>query len=96
MVSSQLHYTKVNRFMPFLLAELLNFQGSIHRIGVGSFRKTVSRCMCEALEKLVQEEVAQKAKETAKALNKEGMPVEKIAQVLGEDEETVRNWLTHE
>ena len=52
--------------------------------------------MCEALEKLVQEEVAQKAKETAKALNQEGMPVAKIAQVLGEDEETVRNWLTHE
>ena len=52
--------------------------------------------MCEALEKLVQEEVAQKAKETAKALNKEGMPVEKIAQILGEDEETVRNCLTHE
>ena len=37
MVSSQLHYTKVNRFMPFLLAEILNFQGSTHRIGVGSF-----------------------------------------------------------
>lgn len=55
-----------------------------------------SESMCEALEKLVQEEVAQKAKETAKALNKEGMPVEKIAQVLGEDEEAVRNWLTHE
>ena len=41
MVSSQLHYTKVNRFMPFLLAEILNFQGSIHRIGVGSFSKKV-------------------------------------------------------
>jgi len=25
--------------MPFLLAEILNFQGSIHRIGVGSFSK---------------------------------------------------------
>ena len=37
MVSSQLHYTKVNRFMPFLLAEILNFQSSTHRIGVGSF-----------------------------------------------------------
>ena len=24
--------------MPFLLAEILNFQGSTHRIGVGSFR----------------------------------------------------------
>ena len=37
MVSSQLHYTKVNRFMPFLLAEILNFQGLTHRIGVGNF-----------------------------------------------------------
>ena len=25
--------------MPFLLAEILNFQGSTHRIGVGSFSK---------------------------------------------------------
>ena len=39
MVSSQLHYTKRNWFMPFLLAEILNFQGSTHRIGVGSFSK---------------------------------------------------------
>ena len=39
MVSSQFHYTKRNRFMPFLLAEILNFQGSTHRIGVGSFSK---------------------------------------------------------
>lgn len=37
MVSSQLHYTKVNRFMPFLLAEIMNFQGSIHQYGVGCF-----------------------------------------------------------
>ena len=37
MVSRQFHYTKRNRFMPFLLAEILNFQGSTHRIGVGSF-----------------------------------------------------------
>ena len=37
MVSSQLHYTKVNRFMPFLLAEILNFQGLAYLIGVGSF-----------------------------------------------------------
>ena len=36
-VSGQFHYTKVNRFMPFLLAEILNFQGSTHHIGVGSF-----------------------------------------------------------
>ena len=43
MVSSQLHYTKVNRFMPFLLAEILNFQGSIHRIGVGSFSNYYKR-----------------------------------------------------
>ena len=46
MVSSQLHYTKVNRFMPFLLAEILNFQGSIHRIGVGSFSKLSSKVLC--------------------------------------------------
>ena len=37
-----------------------------------------------------------KAKETAKSLSKEGMSAEKIAQVLGEDEETIRNWLAHE
>ena len=55
-----------------------------------------SESMCEALEKLVQEEVAQKARKTAKALNQEGMSIEKIAQVLGEDEETVRNWLSYE
>ena len=41
MVSSQFHYTKRNRFMPFLLVEILNFQGSIHHIGVGSFSKEV-------------------------------------------------------
>lgn len=39
MVSSQFHYTKRNRFMPFLLAEILNFQGSTHQYGVGSFSK---------------------------------------------------------
>ena len=27
--------------MPFLLAEILNFQGSTHRIGVGSFSNIV-------------------------------------------------------
>lgn len=27
--------------MPFLLAEILNFQGSTHRIGVGSFSTLV-------------------------------------------------------
>ena len=42
MVSGQFHYTKRNRFMPFLLVEILNFQGSIHHIGVGSFSKLVS------------------------------------------------------
>ena len=31
--------------MPFLLAEILNFQGSTHRIGVGSFSEEyVSEC----------------------------------------------------
>ena len=37
MFSCQLHYTKRNRFMPFLLAEILDFQGLAHLIGVGSF-----------------------------------------------------------
>ena len=27
--------------MPFLLAEILNFQGSTHRYGVGSFSKKI-------------------------------------------------------
>ena len=27
--------------MPFLLAEILNFQGSTHHIGVGSFSKII-------------------------------------------------------
>jgi hypothetical protein len=36
MVSRQFHYTKRDAFMPFLLAEILNFQGSAHLIGVGS------------------------------------------------------------
>ena len=27
--------------MPFLLAEILNFQGSTHRYGVGSFSKGI-------------------------------------------------------
>jgi hypothetical protein len=36
MVSGQFHYTKRDAFMPFLLAEILNFQGSAHLIGVGS------------------------------------------------------------
>ena len=53
MVSSQLHYTKVNRFMPFLLAEILNFQCSINRIGVGSFSNkfyyTEKLCRMEAV-----------------------------------------------
>jgi len=37
MVFGQFHYIKRNAFMPFLLAEILNFQGSTHLFGVGSF-----------------------------------------------------------
>ena len=51
MVSSQFHYTKRNRFMPFLLAEILNFQGSTHRIGVGSFSKIFIRLLCRKKQK---------------------------------------------
>lgn len=36
MVFGQLHYTKRVVFMPFLVAEILNFQGSAHHVGVGS------------------------------------------------------------
>lgn len=39
MCSCQLHYIKRKRFMPFLLAEMSNFQGSTHLYGVGSFSK---------------------------------------------------------
>ena len=53
MVSSQFHYTKRNRFMPFLLAEILNFQGSTHHIGVGSFSKILKNIKLK--EKTVRE-----------------------------------------
>ena len=32
--------------MPFLLAEILNFQGSTHHIGVGSFSQILSKTIC--------------------------------------------------
>ena len=32
--------------MPFLLAEILNFQGSTHRYGVGSFSNTLKLTTC--------------------------------------------------
>ncbi len=68
--------------------------------------------MCDALEKLIQEfkqkgelqgeargiakGEMKKAKETAKALSQKGMPAEEIAQVLGEEEATVKKWLEEE
>ena len=55
MVSSQFHYTKRNRFMPFLLAEILNFQGSTHHIGVGSFSNIFLEYFHEALNNLFDE-----------------------------------------
>ena len=33
--------------MPFLFAEILNFQGSTHRIGVGSFSELLIICHIE-------------------------------------------------
>ena len=36
--------------MPFLLAEILNFQGSTHRIGVGSFSKLLYNQIMAALD----------------------------------------------
>ena len=35
--------------MPFLLAEILNFQGSTHRIGVGSFSYNIKGIIIVAL-----------------------------------------------
>lgn len=64
--------------------------------------------MCDALEKLIQEytqkgelrgeerERSRERKRTAKALNQDGMPVEKIAQILSEEEDTVKEWLTED
>ena len=42
MVFGQLHYTKRVVFMPFLVAEILNFQGSAHHVGVGSLSLILS------------------------------------------------------
>ena len=42
MVSRQFHYIKRNVFMPFLSAEILNYQGSAHFIGVGSLSYIIS------------------------------------------------------
>ena len=39
--------------------------------------------MCEALEKLVQEEVAQKAEKTAKALFQRGMSIKDRRKLAG-------------
>ena len=56
--------------------------------------------MCDALDKLIREEnekeCKRERKRTAKALNREGMSIDKIAQVLSEEEETVKKWLTEE
>ena len=41
--------------MPFLLAEILNFQGSTHRIGVGSFSKSINMSM--SFEKRIENEI---------------------------------------
>ncbi|MGN8964083.1 hypothetical protein, partial [Bariatricus sp. HCP28S3_D3] len=40
--SGQFHYIKRALFMPFLLAEILNFQGTEHLIGVGSLSYLIS------------------------------------------------------
>ncbi|MGN8962954.1 hypothetical protein, partial [Bariatricus sp. HCP28S3_D3] len=42
-VSGQFHYIKRALFMPFLLAEILNFQGTEHLIGVGSLSYVIVR-----------------------------------------------------
>ena len=48
--------------MPFLLAEILNFQGSTHRIGVGSFsnliyKYAILRCKEKQFENLDKSDI---------------------------------------
>ena len=52
--------------------------------------------MCDALEKLLQEENERERKRTAKALSQDGMSVDKIARILREEEETVKEWLAED
>ena len=56
--------------------------------------------MCDALEKLIQEEnekeCKRERKRTAKALSQDGMSVDKIARILREEEETVKEWLAED
>lgn len=48
--------------MPFLLVEILNFQGSIHHIGVGSFRikYIILPIKRQSLEKMLRKSFLQK------------------------------------
>ena len=60
--------------------------------------------MCDALEKLIQEENEKECKRerkrerkrTAKALCQKEMSIEEIAQILSEEEETVKEWLAED
>ena len=52
--------------------------------------------MCDALEKLIQDENERERKRTAKALSQDGMSVDKIARILREEEETVKEWLAED
>lgn len=56
--------------------------------------------MCDALEKLIQEEnekeCKRERKRTAKALCQKEMSIEEIAQILREEEETVKEWLAED
>lgn len=56
--------------------------------------------MCDALEKLIQEEnekeCKRERKRTAKALCQKEMSIEEIAQILSEEEETVKEWLAED
>ena len=51
--------------MPFLLAEILNFQGSIHRIGVGSFSYLVSYNISSGEFKVMDNEYTEKVRMAA-------------------------------
>lgn len=48
--------------MPFLLAEILNFQGSTHHIGVGSFSKYGKEALVQKIEALKALQSGQKVR----------------------------------
>lgn len=73
--------------MPFLLAEILNFQGSIHRIGVGSFSKIEEKVvdivdMKTAVIYRLEELIRQKDITVNEAAIRSGVPPSTLKNIL--------------